>query len=83
LFILEDELAQQTGWTVVVIEDTTASDAIELKYLLVADGLILDQDFTWTFRQSRYDGFSMGRPSHTAFAFRNESLATFYRLKWT
>lgn len=80
---LENSLARQTGWIAVVVENISVADAIELRYSLVRDGLTIDQDFSWAYRQSEYDGFTMNRPAHAAFAFRDPAMASFYKLKWT
>ena len=80
---LEQALARHCeGWPVVVLENISVIDAIERKYSLIRDGLILDTDFSWAYRQSEYDGFTMNRPAHVVFAFRDPAVASFYQLKW-
>lgn len=58
--------------------------AVELKDRLLADGLVMHQDFEWTYSQATYnhDGFSAVSPRQATFAFRDPALATFYQLKW-
>ena len=82
LITLEHALFQETGWTTVVVENVSVADALTLRYSLVQDGLVIDQDFAWAYRQSEYDGFTMNRPAHAAFAFCDPAMASFYSLKW-
>jgi hypothetical protein len=69
----------------VVIHDVNASAAIDMKNMLLADGLCMDQDFTWHYQQARWDDFSHEptQPKCVKFNFAKESLAVFYRLKWS
>ena len=71
-----------TIWHVVVIQPATANRAIELKYQLVDDGLIDGVDFEWRWHGTTWDPSTGMYPSETRFSFRDESIATFYRLKW-
>jgi len=59
-------------------------DAIDLKNQLIRDGLVIDHDFTWAYRQASYDndGFTTVDPKQVTFDFIEASLATFYQLKW-
>lgn len=80
---LEDTILQGLeGWSVIVIPDCFPMQAIELKNSLIQQGLEQDQDFRWGYRSSEYDGFTMNRPRHAAFAFRDPAMASFFRLKW-
>jgi len=56
-----------------------------MKYELEKAGLIMDQDFTWYYQQARWDDFSHEPtlPRCVKFDFAQESLATFYKLKWS
>jgi hypothetical protein len=55
-----------------------------LKNQLLADDLIIDQDFEWEYHQAIYanDGFTPVAPKQATFTFAQASLATFYQLKW-
>lgn len=68
----------------VVIYDVDAGNAIVMKNMLIADGLRMDQDFTWYYQQARWDNFSHEpcMPKCVKFNFIKESMATFYSLKW-
>ena len=59
--------------------------AVELKDRLLADGLVMHEDFEWTYSQATYnhDGFSAVNPRQVIFSFRDPALATFYQLKWS
>ena len=69
----------------VVIYDVRASLAIDMKNMLIADGLQMDQDFTWYYQQARWDNFSHepSVPTCVIFHFENPALATYYQLKWS
>jgi hypothetical protein len=66
------------------VKNATADHAIRLKHLLVQDGLIQGQDFSWTWdrQQDPVDpgNWYPGRVAH--FDFADAALATFYQLKW-
>jgi hypothetical protein len=51
---------------------------------LKAAGLVVEQDFRWSYIPSEYDGWDDS--THTQpcveITFTNESLESFYRLKW-
>ena len=70
---------------VVVIHEISATEAIELKYQLVSDGLQPTIDFTWEYTPSKYSGWSGDDQEYrlAKFIFVNDSLASFYRLKRT
>lgn len=69
----------------VLIYDVSASRAIEFKYELVNDGLVPDVDFVWEFTPSKYSNWPNNdqETSLAKYTFDNDSLASFYRLKWT
>jgi hypothetical protein len=69
---------------VVIIHDIPANQAIELKHQLIDDGLQLVIDFTWEYTPSKYSGWSGDDQEHSyaKYIFVNDSLASFYRLKW-
>jgi hypothetical protein len=66
------------------IDHLSPAEAIELKNQLLADDLIIDQDFEWEYHQAIYanDGFTPVAPKQATFTFAQASLATFYQLKW-
>ena len=66
----------------VIIEHCGVSHALELKNELLADGLVMNQDFVWAWRPSRWDNFTGSEPSCVVFDFLDPALATFYRLRW-
>jgi hypothetical protein len=68
----------------VTVDHVNPIDAIGLKNQLLADGLILNQDFTWEYCPARYDDstFITVTPKRSVFKFAKASLATFYQLKW-
>lgn len=69
----------------VVIYNVDAGNAIDMKNMLLYDGLRMGQDFTWHYQQARWDDFSHEptQPKCVRFNFVKESLATFYSLKWS
>jgi hypothetical protein len=67
----------------IVLYHLDAAQAVALKNNLLADGLILDQDFFWAYCPSRHDGFTTEQPRHVVFDFVEPAIATFYQLKWT
>ena len=64
--------------------DCGSQQALAYKYQLDADGLVANQDYEWRYQKPVYDEFAWTNSeiSHVTFAFRNPSLATFYKLKW-
>ena len=73
---------EDTIWYDIVVEHTSASSAIDLKDQLMHDGLVSGVDFEWRWTGSRWDADVGHYPASTRFSFRDESMATFYRLKW-
>ena len=69
-------------WYDVVVKHTPASLAIHMKNNLLQDGLVQGVDFEWRWTGSTWDSTSGVYPAQTRFSFREESVATFYRLKW-
>jgi hypothetical protein len=59
-----------------------AQQAVALKNNLLADGLILHEDFEWQYCPTVSDGFAIDRPRQVIFDFKDPVLATFYQLKW-
>lgn len=82
LTLEETILNGRKGWQTVTIADVDAWQAIELKNELTKAGLHQDADFVWGFRSAEYDGFTMNRPRHVVYAFRDPAMASFFRLKW-
>lgn len=83
MLTLEETILQgRESWSVVVIPDCSSMQAVELKHSLIQQGLEQDRDFRWGYRSSEYDGFTMNRARHAAFAFRDPAMASFFRLKW-
>jgi hypothetical protein len=68
----------------VIIYDVSASSAIAMKNILIADGLTMDQDFTWAYQQEQWDDFSHDPVQRKCVMFRfvRGDLATYYQLKW-
>ena len=66
----------------VILKGIDAAQAIGLKDQLLRDGLVIHEDFEWTYHPPQWDGFTQERPKHTVFSFRDPALATFYQLKW-
>lgn len=70
-------------WFELVIEKVVADDGIKWSHELKSAGLRPDIDYTWEYKPSKYDWFTGdGAASMVKFRFVNESLATYYRLKW-
>lgn len=69
----------------VVIYHVNPSTAIDMKNMLLADGLQMGKDFTWHYQQARWDNFSHDPvvTKHVRFSFAQEYLAVFYSLKWS
>ena len=77
-----EKITSQDDHTIVIV-DCSAWQGIEYKYQLVDDGLVVDQDFEWTWVASEYDGFTKSQLRHAIFKFRDPVVAGFYRLKWS
>jgi len=61
----------------------SAMTGVDIKYQLMSQGLVMDQDFTWEFHQALYETDSnQAVPQHAIFKFRDAATATYYRLKW-
>lgn len=58
--------------------------ALEMKQQLQTAGLVMDQDFEWSYYQAEYDNFSACAvtPKRVVFSFQDSKLATYYQLKW-
>ena len=75
-------LQEHKDWAQVVLMDIGAVATMSYKYDLVMDGLRMNEDFVWYYKQAEYDGFAMNQPRQAVFAFRDPAVASFYRLKW-
>lgn len=73
---------ENTIWYDIVVEHTPAMKAIELKNEIINNGLVHGVDFEWRWTGSTWEAPAGYNPSTTRFSFRDESMATFYRLKW-
>ena len=64
--------------------DCDAQRALEYKRQLDADGLVVNQDYTWRYQKPVYNDFAWtdSEVSNVTFTFQNPALATFYQLKW-
>lgn len=62
-----------------------AREAMDFLDLVKQHGLIIEQDFSWSFVPSKYDGYN--EDTHTQplveFMFRDPAIATFFQIKWT
>jgi hypothetical protein len=69
----------------VVLYHLSAADALDLKEKLDNTGLIMGHDYEWAYCPAKYDndGFSAVQPRQVIFSFRDGSIATFFKLKWT
>lgn len=68
----------------VVLLDLAPDDGVRLKNQLIADGLTINQDFTWSYNRSTYNfgGYEVVQPRSVTFEFLDAAHATFYQLKW-
>lgn len=61
-----------------------AQQALEYKEQVIAHGLIMGEDFHWSYVPSQYDGWDDS--THTqpmvCFDFADTKLSTFFQLKW-
>lgn len=69
----------------IVLLHSTPDDGVRLKNQLIASGLIINQDFTWSYNRSTYNfgGQEVVTPRSVTFEFLDAAHATFYQLKWT
>ena len=68
----------------ITVRDVSPFDAIGYKFQLIQAGLVMDDDFSWAYVPSTWDNFTgETHGKYVVFQFREESLATFYQLKWT
>jgi hypothetical protein len=62
-----------------------AQEAMNLLDMIREHGLVIEQDFTWAFMPSQYDGWD--DTSHTQptveFTFRDPAMATYFQLKFS
>jgi hypothetical protein len=68
----------------ITIYSVSAQQALLYKEQLTQDGLVVDQDYSWSYRPVKYNDWLQtdGEASCVQFEFRDQSLASFYRLKW-
>ena len=68
----------------IVIPVNTGMDAYAIVGELKGMGLMANRDFTWSFNPSKGDYFSyeVTEPPTVTITFVEESMASFYRLKW-
>lgn len=69
----------------VTIADVSSADAIALKTELTDAGLVIEQDYTWTYQPVKYEDWrAQGQlRSRVTFEFRDPAVASFFRIKWT
>ncbi len=68
----------------ITIRGVSPFDAIGYKFQLIQAGLVMDDDFSWAYHPATWDNFTGGTyDKYVVFHFQEESLATFYQLKWT
>ena len=62
-----------------------SQEALAFKHQLDADGLVVNQDYTWRYQKPVYDEFAWTESEYSSvtFTFQNPALATFYQLKWS
>ena len=65
------------------IDVASSIGAFSLKDQLLSDGLVWWNDFTWRYHpsDSNWD-YDMRRSAYVEFTFKDEQLATYYRMKW-
>lgn len=61
-----------------------AQEAMNFLDMVKQHGLIIEQDFSWSFVPSKYDGWD--DDTHTQpfveFVFKDSAMATFFQMKW-
>ena len=67
------------------IDVPSSPQAFALKEQLLADGLVWSQDFTWRYNPNENDYWESAEQTSAwvEFTFKDEQLATYYRMKWT
>lgn len=71
------------GLNKIIIEIADANRALELKRDLEQGGLLVDRDFTWHYHPAHYEWENNNHtPAWVEFIFENESLSSYYRIKW-
>ena len=68
----------------IVILVKNPQQAMDLKYQLIAHGLILYEDFSWEYRPDPYDGYDDSLHAHpeVRFTFRDPAQETFFRMRF-
>ena len=65
------------------IDVPSSPQAFAYKEQLLADGLVWSQDFTWRYNPAKNGwDYENDVSAWVEFTFRDESLATYYRMKW-
>lgn len=63
------------------IDHLTASEALSLNSDVQSAGLVVNQDYTWRYYPP--DNFATHEPSGVEFSFRQDSMASFFSIKWS
>ena len=68
----------------VIVWDASPADAVEFRNQLVRAGLVMNQDFVWSYIPLTWDNFSGDAVTRkcVVFEFAEPEMATFYQLKW-
>ena len=68
----------------ITITNVKPFDAIDYKMQLIEAGLVMNDDFSWSYFPPKWDNFTgETHGKYLVIEFRLEALATFYQLKWT
>lgn len=63
------------------IDHVTAGEALSLNSDLQTSGLVLNKDYTWQYYPP--DNFATHQPSGVEFVFEQDSMASFFSIKWS
>lgn len=66
----------------ITIQVRNTQEALDLKNQVQSAGLMINQDFTWRYEPSLYDGFTHAEPPRVTFWFTDTRYETFFGLKW-
>lgn len=80
--ISDQPTCSDTEWYSVTVSPVTVVEAIEFKNSLLMDGLDMNKDFVWAYKQAEWNDMTGNMPSIAKYGFRDPALATFYKLKW-
>ena len=66
------------------IDIPSSPQAFAYKEQLLADGLVWEKDFTWRYHPNQSDYWETfeHQSAYVEFTFKDEQLATYYRMKW-